>query len=240
MSNRTSRPKFDIGQTAPECDGETSGCDRAHNLLTRDDSPSRDIRATFPLINPSETLKSRASLPCLPQPSKMSRDGFLGQDLKEPLPAQPSRPSRKKNLAQGTPTWAITTTERLAGSSGLRDLDGHYSVHSPTFSPDHSLATPPLILSPKKSRKLTRGHSRNPSLDKRCDRALSPVVKMQMPQGASIQKEQTEGGEGHPYPRPSLSSPKSVGPFTKPGMEPSTGSPRRKSTPSETERMSPN
>ena len=67
---------------------------------------------------------------------QMSSDGFLDQDLRRPLPAQPSRLSRGEKLARGAPTWAITTTERLAGSSGLRDLDGHNSVHSQMFSPD--------------------------------------------------------------------------------------------------------
>lgn len=193
MSNRTSRPKLNTEQPIPECNGETSGCGGPHNLLTRNDSPSREIRALFPLINPPETLKPRSSSPCLPRSGKMSRDGFLDQDSRGPLPAQPSRPSRGKKLARGAPTWAIATTERLAGSSGLRGLDGHYSVHSPMFSPDHPLTPPPLILSPKKSRKLTGGYSRTPSLNKEWDRALSPLLKLQMPQGVSIQKEQAEG-----------------------------------------------
>lgn len=238
VGKRSSRPKLSFGRPIPECDVESPGCDGIQDRNTRDESPSRGIRAPFPLANPPETLQARPSSSCPPQPSKESRDGFLDQGSRRPLPALPSRPSRGKKLSSGASTSTITPTNPLVKQEGrgLQDSDGGREIHSLMFSPNHTLTPPPLTLSSKKSSKTQGSPSRTPSLDKDCPGGLSPLSKLRTSQGAAIEKEQAEGSPGHQSLRPSPSSQRSG----EPGTDPPTGSSHSKSTPSEAEEMSPN
>ena len=76
----------------------TAGC---HDDMTEREASKSSIsgdQGRLPLTNPPEVLQATTGSPCLPQPSKKSRDGFLDKGPSRPLPALPSRPPRSNRV----------------------------------------------------------------------------------------------------------------------------------------------
>lgn len=114
-----------------------------------DGCPSKENRSTCAVTFPPEFLQARSSSPCLPQPSKKARDGFLDKGLSRPLPALPSRPSPLKRSSPGA---SLSTSSPEIPSMPTRNWAVHDigidRVIYDSLSLPGPLTTPPLPPSP--------------------------------------------------------------------------------------------
>ncbi|SPN98842.1 uncharacterized protein DNG_01883 [Cephalotrichum gorgonifer] len=156
-SKRSSEPKLDGRQSTPGSLHNITGKHgkQASPTVNETDTPPPNIRAPFPLGNPPELLPARSGSPCIPQPSKRSRDGFLDTGSRRPLPALPSRPSRAKNVALPMSALADNSENPSSqhGVTGPPDLGSKTAIGSQALSPGHpSTPSPVSSPSPRKSR----------------------------------------------------------------------------------------
>lgn len=213
LSKRSPYPKFDVGRPPVECH-DTSEKDEKEESSVPNESPNKGPRIQFPLTNPPEVLQARSSSPCLPQPSKKTRDGFLDRGPSRPLPALPSRPSWPKKLSLDVPAPTINPENPL-GQDTSQDAAGNgvnRVIPSPVF-PSGRLTPPPLSLSPNGHRKKQDECSSTPRPEAKGPRRFSPAPKLSAsPKGAATQR--TREGPAHQPRSPSPLSKHRDGPHT--------------------------